>query len=161
MPSNKKIDLAEFLSHQHLCESLTLAEVHTLIEFTELVVYGEGDVVAQIGDVGDALYFVVGGEAGLFRDHEGRPIELGRMKEGELMGEMSFFDRKPRTARLCALRHNTRLLRLTRARYNRLRVEHPFIAVNLLEHAIISLDHLFRRMSQSGASPASTAPGGV
>jgi hypothetical protein len=32
--------------------------------------------------------------------------------------------------------------------YKRLRVEHPYIAVNLLEHAIVSLDHLFRQVSQ-------------
>jgi hypothetical protein len=31
--------------------------------------------------------------------------------------------------------------------YKRLRVEHPYIAVNMLEHALISLDHLFRRIS--------------
>jgi hypothetical protein len=38
--------------------------------------------------------------------------------------------------------------------YKRLRVEHPYIAVNLLEHAIISLDHLVRRVSQDEMSLA-------
>jgi hypothetical protein len=36
--------------------------------------------------------------------------------------------------------------------YNRLRVEHPYIAVNILEHAIVSLDHLFRRLSSDVAT---------
>ena len=65
---------------------------------------------------------------------------------------MSFFDREPRSVRLLAKSADTRLLRLTRTMYTRLRVEHPFIAVNLLEHAIINLDHLFRRVSQDVAT---------
>ena len=64
------------------------------------------------------------------------------------MGEMSFFDREPRSVQAKALKNGTRLLRLSRAMYKRLRVEHPYIAVNLLEHAIISLDHLFRQVSK-------------
>jgi hypothetical protein len=36
--------------------------------------------------------------------------------------------------------------------YLRLRVEHPYIAVNLLEHAIVSLDHLLRRVSNDVAT---------
>ena len=68
------------------------------------------------------------------------------------MGEMSFFDREPRSVRLKAVEHNTQLLRLSRLMYKRLRIEHPFIAVNLLEHAIVSLDHLFRRVSSDVAT---------
>jgi hypothetical protein len=59
---------------------------------------------------------------------------------------MSFFDRRPRSVRLEAIK-KTQLLKLSRSMYQRLRVEHPYIAVNLLEHAIVSLDHLFRRAS--------------
>jgi hypothetical protein len=46
---------------------------------------------------------------------------------------------------------DTRVLLLSRAKYKRIRVEHPYIAVNLLEHAVISLDHLFRRVSNDVA----------
>ena len=73
------------------------------------------------------------------------------MNEGQLMGEMSFFDRRPRSARIRATADNTQVLVLSRAKYKRLRVEHPYIAVNLLEHAIISLDHLFRSLSSDVA----------
>jgi hypothetical protein len=68
------------------------------------------------------------------------------------MGEMSFFDRQARSARTRSMSANTRLLKLNRAMYKRLRVEHPYIAVNLLENAIISLDHLFRRLTMDVAS---------
>lgn len=143
------IDLAEFLNQQYLCESLTLKEIETLLDFTEVVTYRSGQIVVDIGEVGEALYFVVHGEAALVSDKDGNSIEVGRLREGEMIGEMSFFDRNPRSLRIIATKNNTRLLRLSRVMYQRLRIEHPYIAVNLLEHAIISLDHLFRRISSN------------
>jgi CRP/FNR family cyclic AMP-dependent transcriptional regulator len=147
-----KVSLTQFLNQQYLCESLTLTEVNTLLDYTELVSFHKKDIIADIGDVGEALYFVVKGEAALIYDERGEEIEAGRMKEGELMGEMSFFDRAPRSVRMRAMSADTQLLKLTRVKYKRLRVEHPYIAVNLLEHAIISLDHLIRRMSMDVAT---------
>ena len=141
------IDLKAFMNQQYLCESLTVSEVEKLLEYTELVSYGQNQTIAEVGEVGEVLYFVVKGEAALVYDDNGRDVEVGTMKEGELMGEMSFFDRKPRLLRMRAISPNTQLLKLTRPMYKRLRVEYPYIAVNLLEHAIISLDHLVRRLS--------------
>lgn len=147
-----KIDLTQFLNQQYLCESLTMKEVQTLLEYTELVEFNKNDIISEIGEVGEALYFVVNGEAALCYEEAGRETEIGRMTEGELMGEMSFFDREPRLLRMRARTDDTLLLKLPRAMYNRLRVEHPYIAVNLLEHAIVSLDHLVRRVSSDEMS---------
>ncbi|MDH5325517.1 MAG: cyclic nucleotide-binding domain-containing protein [Gammaproteobacteria bacterium] len=146
--AEERVELTQFLNQQYLCESLTINEVQTLIDYTETVTFNKGDVVAEIGEVGEALFFVISGEIGLYRDDEGKENEVARVKEGELLGEMSFFDRRPRTVRLRAAKNDTRMLRLSRAMYKRLRVEHPYIAVNLAEHAIVSLDHLFRRVSK-------------
>ncbi|HZE16618.1 MAG TPA: hypothetical protein VE197_13420, partial [Mycobacterium sp.] len=52
-----------------------------------------------------------------------------------------------RLTRMRATRDRTRLLKLSRAMYDRMRVEQPFITVNLLEYAIVSLDRLIREMS--------------
>lgn len=143
-----RIELAQFLNQQYLCESLTIKEVQTLIDYTELVTFNKDEVIAEIGEVGDALYFIISGEIALIRTDEGKDNEVARVKEGELMGEMSFFDKRPRTVRMYAGANDTRMLKLSRAMYERLKVEHPYIAVNLLEHAIVSLDHLFRRVSK-------------
>jgi len=148
------LNLTQFLSQQYLCESLTIAEVQKLLEYTELVTYKKNDVISDIGEVGEALYFVVAGEAALLYEENGQETEIGLMAVGELMGEMSFFDRQPRLLRMRAKREATQLLKLPRIMYERLRVEHPYIAVNLLEHAIISLDHLVRRVSQDEMSLA-------
>jgi CRP-like cAMP-binding protein len=150
-PTIKK-DIASILNQQYLAESLTVKEVETLLDFTAVVSFNKNEIIADAGEVGESLYFVVAGEAALLYDDNGREMEVGRMKEGELMGEMSFFDRQPRLLRMRALKDKTQLLKLTRPMYERLRVEHPYIAVNLLEHAIISLDHLVRRVSEQEAN---------
>ena len=152
--TNSNIDLTQFLNQQYLCESLTINEVQILLEFTELVVCQKGDLIADIGDIGDALYFVVHGEVALLYEENGMENEIGRMKVGELVGEMSFFDRQPRLLRVRSVQADTQLLKLPRTMYERLRVEHPYIAVNFLEHAIISLDHLVRRVSADEMSLA-------
>jgi CRP-like cAMP-binding protein len=77
-------------------------------------------------------------------------MEIGKIQPGEMLGEMSFFDRKPREIRLRA-GEDTRLLRISRRMYDRLRLERPLLAVLLLEVAIISLDHLYRRTSSDMA----------
>ena len=140
-----KVDLIQFLKAQAWCDSLTLAEIKTFQEFTELVNFKTKDVIAEIGEVGEALFLVISGEVVLYRD-QNSSSDVGRIKEGEIMGEMSFFDRRPRSVRLEAAK-NTQLLKISRSMYQRLRIEHPYIALNMMEHAIVSLDHLFRRAS--------------
>ncbi|WP_455203744.1 Crp/Fnr family transcriptional regulator [Kaarinaea lacus] len=146
--AEERIELTQLLNQQYLCESLTIKEVQTLIDYTELVTCTKNETIAEIGEVGDALYFIVSGEISLIRADEGKDNEVARVQKGELMGEMSFFDKRPRTVRLVAASSDTKMLKLTRAMYDRLKVEHPYIAVNLLETAIVSLDHLFRRVSK-------------
>lgn len=149
--SKKVEDLVAFLSGYGLCASLTTKEVETILEFTEEVFYDRGDIVMDIGEVGEALFFVVEGEIVLLYDTGSMETDVGRRRQGELMGEMSFFDRKPRLIRMRATRNKTRLLKLSRTMYERMRVEQPFITVNLLEYAIVSLDHLIREMSKDVA----------
>jgi len=144
--TTENIDLTTFLNEQVWCESLTIKEVKTLIDYTESVSYKNNGIIAEIGEVGDSLFFVLSGKVALYRE-ETTANEVGIIEQGEIMGEMSFFDRRPRSVRLQAVK-KTQLLKLNRAMYQRLRVEHPYIAVNLLEHAIVSLDHLFRRASK-------------
>ncbi len=140
--------LVEQLRTQWCSETMKTSEYATFLEYCELVEYQQGDTIADIGEVGESLYFVVEGEVALVTGSTASEVEVGRIHEGELMGEMSFFDRKPRQVRLKAATPRDRLLKLTRPMYKRLRIEHPYIAVNLLEYAIISLDHLFRRASE-------------
>jgi CRP-like cAMP-binding protein len=87
--SSNQIDLAEFLKQQHPCETLTINEVKTLMAFTEPVFVKENEIIADVGDLGEALYFINSGEVALFFDDHCADVEIGRLQEGEIMGEMS------------------------------------------------------------------------
>lgn len=159
--STEQFDLNDVLCQNKFCESLTINEINTFLEFTEAVSFKKGDIIADIGDIGDALYFVVEGVTGLFHENQGKEVEIGELEAGELMGSMSFFDDKPRSARIRAMSADTRLLRISKVMYNRLRVQHPYISVLLLEQAIMSLDHLFRGVSVDIASFNQYMYGGI
>lgn len=144
-------DLAKFLARLHLCGALKSSEIETLLNYLTLRHFNEGDILADIGEVGEALYLVVQGEVALVVDDNKAECEVVRERAGEMLGIMSFFDRKPRSVRLVARVPDTQVLRLSRAMYKRLKVEHPFIAINLVEYALINLDCLFRKVSKDFA----------
>lgn len=147
----KRLDLAQFMGHQYLCQSLTVPEIKRLLKYLTLRQFNEGDILADIGEVGEALYLVVQGEIALVVAEKKKEYEIVREGPGEMLGIMSFFDRKPRSVRLVARAPDTQVLRLSRAMYKRMKVEHPFIAINLVEHALINLDCLFRKVSNDFA----------
>lgn len=145
-------EMIEYFRKNLICETLTRQEVAILREYLQEISLSKGDIIAEIGEIGDALYFVVAGKAGLYRDENGEEIKVARLREGTLIGEMSFFDRKPRNARMKADAKHVQMLVLTRAMYQRLKIEHPIIAVNLLENAIVSLDYAVRHMGDDIAN---------
>jgi CRP/FNR family transcriptional regulator, cyclic AMP receptor protein len=145
-------EMIDYFRKNLICETLTRQEVAILREYLQDITFKKDQVIAEIGEVGDALYFVVSGKSGLYRDEEGKEIKVASLKEGTLVGEMSFFDRKPRNVRMKADSKNVQMLVLTRPMYQRLKIEHPIIAVNLLENAIVSLDYIIRHMGDDIAN---------
>lgn len=139
--------LRDFFLENKLCESLTLEEVDLLRQYLNERKFEKGQVLAAIDSVSDELFFVLTGCVELFHmDATGAETEVGKMKKGTLAGEISFFDRRPRTIGMKAGKDGAAVLYLTHRMYSRLKYEHPIIAVNLLENAIVSLDDLIRHM---------------
>ncbi|HIO93602.1 MAG TPA: cyclic nucleotide-binding domain-containing protein [Leucothrix mucor] len=130
------------------CAALTRDEVATFVSFTNVVEAEAKDIVAEIGNVEDHFFLVIGGVLKLSRDEAGNEIEVGRLDAGCLAGVMSFFDKQPRSIRLRAAKKGVTLLSITEPMYKRLCVEHSYIAVNLLEFIVLSLDKLVRSTSQ-------------
>lgn len=145
-------EMIEYFRKNLICETLTRQEVATLRDYLQESVFKKEQVIADIGEVGDALYFIVNGKSALFRVEDADEINVALLKEGTLVGEMSFFDRKPRDVRMKAISKVVTMLVLTRPMYQRLKVEHPIIAVNLLENAIVSLDYIIRHMGEDIAN---------
>ena len=139
--------LFEYFQKNSICESLTQQDVAVMAHFLQEKTFSAGDIINDLGEVGNAMYFIVEGRV-CFSATDGQDeAEVGLQGPGNLIGEMSFFDRKPRMLRMKAASKKVVLLEITRPLYDRLKVEHPFIAVNLVENAVVSLDHLIRALS--------------
>ncbi len=141
------------------CQALTRDEVETFLRFTSFRDVEPRGVIAEIGDVGDEFFLVVEGEIRLSQQEGSTDIEVGRVGPGGLVGEMSFFDKLPRTVRLRASKKGAKLIVINRPMYKRITIEHPFIAVNLLEFVILSLDKLVRSTSKDISSMHKTMSG--
>jgi CRP-like cAMP-binding protein len=124
---------------------LSLEDNARLLTFFERICFVPQQIIADVGDVGEALYYIVEGEAILYHSEMGSEMEVTRVQRGELMGEMSFFDRAPRQVQIRASKFGATVYRLSREAYERLRTDYPAGAALLLEGVIISLDHIFRR----------------
>jgi CRP-like cAMP-binding protein len=142
-----RADLARLLEGRIDTKLLTRREIHDFFGYCDSLGCAKGEIIADIGDVGESLFFVLEGEALLTVQMPHGEMEVGRILPGEILGEMSFFDRTPREVRLRAAA-DTRFLRLTRKLYERMRFEHPILAVMMLEVCITSLDRLYRRTSK-------------
>lgn len=140
-------DLFNYFQENKICESLTRQEVETMTHYLQEKTFKKGEVISDMGEVGDSMYFIIEGKVAFATSDGQGEADVGRQTKGNLIGEMSFFDRKPRMLRMTAGAKEVKLVEITRSMYDRLKVEHPFVAVNLAENAIVSLDHLIRYMS--------------
>lgn len=144
-------DLFDYFQKNLICESLTHAEVEVLTDYLQARSFERDDIISDMGDVGECMMFIIKGKVG-FSSYDGQDeVNVGTQGVGTLIGEMSFFDRKPRNLKMYAYSKKVKVLSLTRPMYDRLKVEHPFIAVNILENAVVSLDQLVRAMSEAMA----------
>jgi len=134
------------------CAALTRDEIEKFVAFTRFKDVSNDKVLYEVGSISDEFYLIVGGEVILYRDEIDDEIEVGRLGAGQLTGHMSFFDREPRTVRLCSGKDGVQLLAVSRPMYKRLCIEHPYISVNLVEYVVLSLDSLLRNSSREVSS---------
>src|SRR5690606_32665521 len=81
-----------------------------LLAFTsERVTFAAGDTVFRQGDMGDAAYIVIDGEAEVLVDTPHGPIRVATVGRNEIIGEIAILIDVPRTA---TIRAKTRLVTL-------------------------------------------------
>ena len=85
----------------------------------------DNEVLITEGKNSDGLYVVLHGSV-LVAKQQTHPIELAKLKEGDIFGEMSLLTRKPATATVTS-QGNSILLRLPRENFQELVLTHPQI----------------------------------
>ncbi|MCK5896522.1 MAG: cyclic nucleotide-binding domain-containing protein [Cocleimonas sp.] len=132
--------------------NLSAEERAAFVSLADVLTAKTNQVIAHVGEVCDEFYLVLDGRIRLV-DEGGNEIEVGHFDAGTLVGEMSFFDKNPRSLSLkVGKRKDLVALVISRKMYDTLCAEHPHIAINLLEFVIMSLDKLVRENSKEFSS---------
>jgi CRP-like cAMP-binding protein len=139
----------ELLQKLHLFQRLSFEETTRLGEIIQYVDVSEGAIILEQHALGDALYVVAKGEVRITRDanldgkHDAAE-EIGRLREGELFGEMSLIDDVLTSARVTAV-SPCRLLRLPRDRFTALLASDDKLAVKVYRSFCSTLSDRLRR----------------
>ncbi len=150
-----------------LWKGVELDSVLDLLQDCPIKEFTEGDVLIQAGQPNDFLYLILSGRLRIhLKDLTLAPIVM--LEPGEVVGEMSVFDRQPASAYVVA-HEESRLLVLDRATIWSLIEIYPIVARNLLfvlaqrlrsGNALVE-DWLLERVSESalGAFPFQSSGG--
>lgn len=126
---------SDFFSH------LSQNEQKKIARYSTLTTYENGDIVFSEGDPGNELYIVGSGEISISRiTEEEKLLELARFIQGDLFGEMDFFQQGTRNATARAETEST-LLRFPKEGYNFSDIlnEYPAISAQLLHSFLTTI----------------------
>lgn len=89
----------EILINNPLFAGLQDFYITDLLKCGEIKLYPNKTQIISEGDPGDAIYFIMSGKANVtLYGEEGREIVLAVLHDGDVFGEMSIIDNKPRSA---------------------------------------------------------------
>jgi len=111
-----------------------------LIAFTsERMVFEQDEVLFRQGDMGDAAYIVLQGDADVLVDSQNGQIRVAGLGQNDIVGEIAILIDVPRTA---TVRACSRLvtLRITKELFFRLVTEFPQIAVEIMRELAMRLE---------------------
>lgn len=113
-------------------EDLSSEEWGKVKSHAQTIHFKSGDALIERGDEDDALYILMEGEVEVLQDRSlGGTRSITRIPAGSIFGEISFFDRQPRSAFVQA-RTDGNMLRITRQQFDELAAQEPDIARQLL-----------------------------
>jgi CRP-like cAMP-binding protein len=84
-----------------------------LVEASQPLCFGPGEVIVREGEEGDSLYVLLGGRVEVSKELEGRQLVVRQLGDSDVFGEMTLFLDAPRSATVRAL-EECRLLRVSR-----------------------------------------------
>jgi len=122
----------EFLKRVQIFQGLSDPELAEILMLGVVKEYAENDIVFEDGSPGDCFYVIYGGSVRISKMFDNMGEEaLTVLGAGDFLGEMSFFDDEPRSARAVA-HEDAKLLELS----NQLLKEHlerrPDVALKFL-----------------------------
>ena len=123
---------ATFLRQVTLFDCLGDPEIEALAALTFSRTFDKGQLIILAEETGDTLFIIRGGQVKVSLIHEdGKEFILSLLGQGEVFGELSLLDDRPRSANVTAM-VETELLMLRRSDFLDLVGRVPQIAVSIL-----------------------------
>ena len=116
-------------------------------------VYRDGEVICCQGEHANCMYIVQTGAAEVVRRSGMEDAVVGELSNGDIFGEMSIFDRQPRSATVRA-RGEARVLTLDKRASMRRVHEDPTLAFRILEKLSLRVRRLDEEVAQLRAQVA-------
>lgn len=91
-----------------------------------------GEVLFRTGDSADSMFIVRRGSLKVYALKDNEEIQLALLGDGAIVGEMAFFDQKPRSAHVRALTQ-TEITEISRADFDKLLTQIPKWLVSMLQ----------------------------
>lgn len=95
-------------------------------------VFKEGDMIFRQGDPADCMYLVRKGALDVFIAKDDGDLPLATLDAGSIVGEMAFFDNKPRSASVRAAQ-TSEVTQITRADFDKLLTQVPKWMVTMMQ----------------------------
>nr|WP_277348876.1 cyclic nucleotide-binding domain-containing protein [Sneathiella limimaris] len=103
-----------------------------MLAFTaERLTFQPGDLLCKQGEMGDAAYVIINGQADVVIDTPSGPITVATMKKNDVVGEIAILINIPRTATIKAASELT-TLRITKDLFLRTITEFPEMSIEMM-----------------------------
>lgn len=125
-------------------------------------VFKANEVLFHIGDPADVMYIVRKGTLRVFFPKGGEEVTVATLKDGAIVGEMAFFDDKPRSASVKA-QDDTEVTIITKPDFEKLLTQVPKWIVTMMQSLVGRLRQANERLQTleaSGATPTGAAGSG-
>lgn len=126
------MDRILFLKRVPMFAALSPADLKQVAAIATEEIFPDGEVIAEQGEPGDAMFVIVSGEVRVCRSKDEQDVEVARRRAGEYVGEMSIINRAPRNATLIAS-GDVRALCIDQKSFEGLMRERPEVSLYIIQ----------------------------
>jgi len=150
MNLNEEVDI---LKRVPLFSKVELARLK-LIAFTgERMTFGIGQEVCHQGDLGDAMYVILGGVADVLIDTPNGQLRVAQLKKNGFFGETAILCDAPRNATITAS-ESLLTLKISKDMFYRLVSEFPTIAIEMMRELALRVEDANQKLLEATAPKA-------
>lgn len=124
-------DEVELLRKVQLFSGIDPGKLKLLAFTSERLNFAKGQSLMLQGDMGNAAYLILSGEADVLVDSGGGPVKVASVGRNSFVGEMAILRDQPRTATVTATT-DVSTLRITKESFFQLIEDSPKIAIELM-----------------------------